>query len=135
MAAPGITLTFGAQTLRLERFNGAGAQRSYIDTASIQFSVTGSAVQSGSTRPTRKLWTISTVLEKDDAYDILDLYEAWDTERATGAVAVLTLVDEITTRNPGAPITASVVFSDPANIELIGNGSPLYRVSFGLSEV
>lgn len=135
MAAPGITLTFGAQTLRLERFNGAGAQRSYVDTASISFSVTGSAVQSGNTRPNRRLWTISTVLEKDDAYDILDLYEAWDTQRATGAVAVVALVDEITTRDPATPITTSVVFSEAANIELIGNGSPLYRVSFGLSEV
>lgn len=135
MASPGISLTFGAYAVRLERFNGAGAQRSYVDTASIQFSVTGSAVQSGNTRPNRRLWTISTVLEKDDAYDLQDLYEANDTARATGAVAVVALVDEITARDPATPIEANVVFSDPVNLERVPNGSPLYRVSFGLSEV
>ena len=91
-------------------------------------------MQSGSTRAARKLWIVSALLEKDDAYNVVDLYEAWDTQRATGAVAVVALVDEITSRDPGAPITANVVFSDPANVESVGNGSPLYRVSFGLSE-
>ncbi|MFZ9995644.1 MAG: hypothetical protein ACO3GU_02270 [Pelagibacteraceae bacterium] len=135
MAAPGIDLSFGALAVRLERFNGSGAQRSYVDTASLNFSSTGAAVQSGNTRGVRRLWTVSTLADKQTAYDLQDLYEAWDQARATGAVAVVAISDEITARDPSQPLTATAVFTEAVSLELAGNGSPLYRVSFGLSEV
>lgn len=135
MAAPGIDLSFGALAVRLERFNGSGAQRSYVDTASLNFSTTGAAIQSGNSRGVRRLWTISTLADKQTAYDLQDLYEAWDAARASGAVSVVALSDEITARDPAQPVIATTVFTDPVALELAGNGSPLYRVSFGLSEV
>lgn len=135
MAAPGIELSYGGASIRLDRFNGAGAQRSYVDTATLQFSTTGAAIQSGNSRNVRRLWTVATLTDKQTAHDLLDLYEAWDAARATGAVAVVALSDEITARDPAVPITASTVFTDPVNMERAANGSPLYRVSFGLSEV
>lgn len=64
-----------------------------------------------------------------------DLYEAWDLLRASGANAIVAISDEITARDPASPLTANTVFTEPVSLELIGNGSPLYRVGFGLSEV
>lgn len=133
--AIGITLTYGGSSIRLERFSGAGAQRSYVDSATLNFGATGSAIQSGSSRNVRRVWTINTVAEREATYALEDLYEAWDTARATGAIAVVTLVDEVTASTAGTAITATTVFSEPLTIELFGNGSPLYRVSFGLTEV
>ena len=132
---PGLTLSFSTYTVRLERFSGGGAQRSYIDTASLNFSATGSAIQSGNTRAARRLWTVNLLAEKADAFLLEDLYEAWDTMRATGANAIVSISDEVTVRDSTTPISANTVFTDPVGIELLGNGSPLYRVSFGLSEV
>jgi len=132
---PGLTLSFSTYTVRLERFSGGGAQRSYVDTASLNFSATGSAVQSGNTRAARRLWTVNLLVKSEDAYELEDLYEAWDTLRATGANAIVAITDEITVRDSAAPITANTVFTEPVSLEVVGNGNPLYRVSFGLSEV
>lgn len=74
-------------------------------------------------------------MKAEDAYELEDLYEAWDTLRATGANAIVAITDEITVRDSSAPITANTVFTEPVSLEVVGNGNPLYRVSFGLSEV
>ena len=132
---PGLTLSFSTYTVRLERFSGGGAQRSYVDTASLNFSATGSAVQSGNTRAARRLWTVNLLVKAEDAYQLEDLYEAWDTLRATGANAIVAITDEVTVRDAGSPLTANTVFTEPVSLEVVGNGNPLYRVSFGLSEV
>lgn len=132
---PGILLTFGTYSVRLERFSGGGAQRSYVDAATLNFSATGSAVQSGSTRAARRLWTVNLLASKDDAFTLQDLYEAWDESRSQGANAVVAVVDEITVKDPTMPISATTVFTEPVSLEVVGNGTPLYRVSFGLSEV
>ena len=133
--AIGITLTFGTASVRLERFSGGGAQRSYVDSATLSFGATGSAIQSGFTRSVRRLWTVSTLATKEQAFALQALYEAWDTQRAAGAIATVQLRDEVTVANPAAPLLKATVFSEPVTTELVGNGSPLYRVSFGLSEV
>lgn len=133
--AIGITLTFGTNSVRLERFSGGGAQRSYVDSATLNFGATGSAIQSGFTRSVRRLWTVSTLATKEQTFALQTLYEAWDTLRATGAVAIVQLRDEVTVADPAAPLLKSTVFSEPLSVELVGNGSPLYRVTFGLSEV
>lgn len=132
---PGIQLTFDTYTVRLERFSGGGAQRSYVDSATLNFSATGSAVQSGSTRVARRLWTVNLLTEKADAFTLQSLYEAWDESRAGGANAVIQLTDEITVQDPTNPIETLTVFTEPVSLEVVGNGAPLYRVSFGLSEV
>jgi len=132
MAAPYLRLQFGTYTQTLDRFSGGGAQRTYVDTATLDFSATGTAIQSGSTRSARRIWAVSLLLNKDDAFDLQDLYEAWDTERASGGTAVVSLTDQITGRNS---FTANTVFTEAVNIELVGNGAPLYRVSFSLTEV
>lgn len=133
--AIGITLTYGTRVVRLERFSGGGAARSYVEAASLNFAATGSAVMSGSTRNVRRLWTVSSLVEKDVAFTLDDLYKAWDTTRATGAVATVSFRDEVTVLNPAAPTIASAVFSQPVTIEVGENGSPLYRVSFSVTEV
>jgi hypothetical protein len=133
--APGLTLSFSTYTVRLERFSGGGAQRSYVDIASLNFSATGSAVQSGNTRAARRLWTVNLLVKSEDAYELEDLYEAWDNLRATGANAIVAITDEVTVRDAGSPLTANTVFTEPVSLEVVGNGNPLYRVSFGLSEV
>lgn len=133
--AVGITLTHGTHTVRLEMFGGGGVTRQYVDAATLNFSATGSAIQSGNTRVARRLWTVSLLADNDTAYDLEDLYRAWDTLRATGAVAIVTLVDEVNVRNPASPTTASTVFTEPVNIEVVPNGAGYYRVSFGLNEV
>ncbi len=133
--AIGITLTYGGNAVRLERFSGGGAQRSYVDSATLNFGATGSAIQSGFTRSVRRLWTVSTLAKKEQAFALQALYEAWDTQRATGAIATVQLRDEVTVADPAAPLLKVTVFSEPVTMELVGNGSPLYRVSFGLSEV
>lgn len=133
--AIGITLTYGTEAVRLERFSGSGTQRTYVDSATLNFGATGSAVQSGFTRSVRRLWTVSTLATKEQTFALQTLYEAWDTARATGAAATVQLRDEVTVADPAAPLIRATVFSDPLVVELLGNGSPLYRVSFGLSEV
>lgn len=133
--APGILLNYEAYTVRLERFSGGGAQRSYVDSATLNFSATGSAVQSGSTRVARRLWTVNLLVKKEDAFTLQGLYEAWDSSRASGANAVVSITDEITVQDPTVPIQTLTVFTEPVSLEVVGNGTPLYRVSFGLSEV
>jgi hypothetical protein len=130
--APALTLSFSTYNVRLEKFSGGGAQRTYVDTATLNFSSTGTAVQSGSSRAARRLWTVSLLVNKTEAFELQDLYEDWDTLRASGGSAIIAVTDEITGRNS---FTANTVFTEPVNIELVGNGAPLYRVSFGLTEV
>ena len=133
--ASGFTLSYGSYSVRLERFTGGGLQRTYVDTATLNFSTTGTAIISGSTRAARKLWNVSVLVSKDDAYDIQDLYEAWDTARASGASAVVGVSDEVSAKLATSPVTANTVFTEPVTLEAAGNDSPNYRVSFGLSEV
>lgn len=133
--AIGITLTYGTRVVRLERFSGGGANRSYVEAASLSFASTGSAIMSGSNRNVRKLWTVSSLVEKADAFALDELYKEWDSTRATGAVATVTLRDEVTVLNPASPTILATVFSQPVTIEVGENGSPLYRVSFSLTEV
>lgn len=130
--SPALTLSFGSYNITLERFSGGGAQRTYVDTAVLNFSATGTAVQSGSTRAARRLWSVSLLLNKNDAFELQDLYEDWDAVRAGGGAAIVNLTDQITGRNQ---FTANTVFTEAVNIELVGNGAPLYRVNFGLTEV
>tara|TARA_B100000902_G_scaffold353442_1_gene364879 strand:+ start:457 stop:852 length:396 start_codon:yes stop_codon:yes gene_type:complete len=130
--APALQLSFGSYNITLDRFGGGGAQRTYVDTATLNFSTTGTAIQSGSSRAARRLWAVDLLLNKADAFELQDLYEDWDTARAGGSAAIISLTDQITGRNS---FTANTVFTEAVNIELVGNGAPLYRVSFSLTEV
>lgn len=141
MAAPGFTISHSAPglpgasslTVTLRHFSGSGVAQSYVDTATLNFSAAGSALQSGMTRAARRLWAVSTLVEKADALLLKQIYEQWDAARAYGLSSTCSITDEVSLGD--APASGTAVFTEPVSAERLPNGSPLYRVSFSLTEV
>lgn len=80
------------------------------------------------------MWSIAGIVDEDTAFDLEDMYKAWDQDRADGYAATISLQDQTFVRNIQAPITATAVFTEAPSIEA-HPASGLYFVSFGLTEV
>jgi len=107
--------------------------RSYVPIGELSFSVTGSAIQSGQSRPVRKTWAIASYVDSDTAHDLDEMYRLWDIRRASGAVAVLSVTDQTFVRNTNNPIYASAVFTAAPMFDK--RDTNLWLASFGMTEV
>lgn len=135
---PGITVSFsdGAtlHSVRFDQFTG-DFPRSFADTASLSFSATGALSQTGMTRQARRMWAVGANCSEATTYALEELYLAYDAVRATGATAVVAITDETRVADINTPITANAVFTAAPAISGGRNGSPLWTVSFALTEV
>ena len=135
---PGIRLDWtggaAAISIQMDKFRGDQFPRSFVETAPVIFATSGSQVQSGETRGHRHLWTISTVLDRETAFDLEDLYADWDTVRATGAVAVVQITDNTFRRKAAGPIVTNAVFTTPT-LFTPGAGADYAWCDFAMLEV
>lgn len=137
--SPGVTISYiSGQTTYSIKFTEFGDQmpRSYIEAAGVNFSATGAISLTGQTRAARRLWTISSYVRPEIVYQLEDLYQAYEVERASGAAAAVAVSDETRRPEGAAPITATTVFSTAPTFDLISNGGDgIYLVTFGLTEI
>ena len=136
---PGITISYAkdgtSYSLKFTEF-GDTAPRSYAESTSVNFSATGAISLSGQTRAARRLWTITSYVSPDVVYQLEDLYQAYEEERASGAAAAVAISDETRRPEGAAPITATAVFSTAPTFDLISNGGGgRWMITFGLTEV
>lgn len=133
---PGITVTYNDGTtlftVQVDKFTAE--PRQFVEVAQLNFSVAGSATQSGSARANRMTWAISAFAESDMCFELDELYRSWDTKRASGQAAVVAITDQTRVRDPiNAPITASAVFTAAPVFEK--RPGRLDLLSFGLTEI
>ena len=131
---PGIQLTYGEHTLLCDTFRNDTFPRQVMDGSDVSFGAAGTQLISGSSRPQRLIWTISTMVRKADGWEMADLFRAWDTDRAAGMAAVIAVKDATNIRPGSDPIETNAVFS--ANpVFAPGTGSDFTWIDFGLTEV
>jgi hypothetical protein len=105
-----------------------------MDGFDVQFGAAGSQLMTGSSRPQRLLWTISSMVSKADGWAMADLFKAWDEDRARGLAAVIAIKDDTNIRPGTDAIETNAVFS--ANpVFSPGVGADFTWVDFGLTEV
>lgn len=137
-SSPALAISFDANgTLHQVSFNEfSGDQiRNFVDAASLATTATGALSQTGETRVARRLWTVAAYCDVQTVYDLEALYVAWDTTRAQGEVAVISISDQTRMPTGSAALTAQGIFSASPQISQGLNGSALYLVSFALLEV
>lgn len=137
---PGIHLSYndGDGKLHEVRFDvfqsGVDRPRAYVENSVLTFSVSGAALQSGYTRAHRYIWAVDALATTDQAYDLEDMFKAWDLDRAKGEAAVIAITDEIMVRDVSDPIVTNCVFTTSPKLG-VGSGTGLLNLSFGLTEV
>jgi hypothetical protein len=103
--------------------------RTYIDSATFDFSAGGAAIISGSANAQKRIWAIGSPLPKAEAESFDAMFRAWDNDRAAGLAAAVGITDTTF----GATVDTSAVFSTAPTYSRFG---PYYMlVSFGLTEV
>lgn len=120
-------------SVTIQEFVGDSLPRSYIEAGTLTFSAAGSAVQSGSSRKSRRVWAIAAIVPTEVAMDLDDLYQAWDQRRADGYPSVVALTDSTLVRDQAQPIQATATFTNPVQITPVNATS--CRVSCALTEV
>lgn len=110
-------------------FSSSGLPRSYTDTQSFNISTTGATVLSGLPIRRRYQWTISVPLSKAQAEDVDDMFKAWESDRADGAITAVLVQDSTF----GTTINSAAVFTSPPIYDQFGPANIL--VNFGLTEV
>ena len=132
MAAGEFTVTYDSTTVTFNKFSGDDLPRAYLGQASLEFSALGAGYATGPSRRQRKLWSIAAFATKQQALDILTLFEAWDTDRATGInSAEVAVQDELL----GSTVTANGFFTDPPVITKLSPGNNvMFLVTFAITE-
>jgi len=132
MAAGELTVSYDGDSVSFSQFSGDDLPRAYLGQASLEFSALGAGFGTGPSKKQRKIWSIASYITKQQALDILAIFEAWDTDRATGVnTAEVDVVDELL----GSTIVAKAFFTDPPVITKLGPGnSTMYLVTFALTE-
>jgi hypothetical protein len=101
--------------------------------ASLEFSQIGTAYASGPARRQRQMWSISSHIRPSKWEEIRSLYEAWDTQRATGSnLAYVTVTDELI----GSAKAYKAFFTEPPALTKIApSNNRDFIVTFVLVEV
>ena len=110
------------------QFNETIVPRGYLPGESFQISATGSTILSGAPVRRRYLWTLAVTMPKADAVSVMDLFEAWDADRASGKTCAVDIVDSTF----GSTVTSKAIFSTPPVFDNVRSG---ILVSMGLTEV
>ena len=113
-------------------FTGGELPRTFVSTSALTRSATGAQVYGGAPYTAKYIWAISVVSDKEEARQIMDMFEAFDQERSTGNLPKITVTD--TTFGPA--VTGEAVFTTPPSVGRWGGAAALsYAVSFGITQV
>ena len=128
-----LSVGYGSNTVSFTSFSGEDLPRTVVDQAGLNFSSLGVAYSTGSVRKQRKLWSVAAVGTLDQWNDLLAIFDAWDTERASGSGQALVTVQDTLL---GANITALGFFTaNPSLAKLSPGNNTLFIISFGITEV
>ena len=134
MAGPIIGISYTAEegtayNVQVDNFGDNAMPRSYVGSASFSLSANGANILGGPAFKQKYQWVISTIMPTVDAKYFDTMFQAWDTDRASGLAAACGITDETW----GPDVDTSAVFVTPPTYTRM---SPrLTMVSFGLQEV
>ena len=112
-----------------DNFGDDALPRSYQASASFSESANGTSIVSGPAFRQKYVWVISSIVTKVEAESIDQMFQAWDTDRATGLPAAFGITDN--TFGPSLS-TSAIVSTPPSYVRM---GPQFMLVSLGLSEV
>jgi len=134
MAGPIIGISYTADggtayNFQIDNFGDNAMPRSYTGTVSFDTSANGASILGGPAFKQKYQWVIATLMQTPDAQAFDAMFQAWDTDRASGLTAACGIIDE--TWGPNVD-TSAVFVTSPSYTRI----SPtLTLVSFGLQEV
>jgi len=133
MASIGVSFTPQAgspvYSFVFRNFGGNDMPRTYSDVATFNQSANGTTILGGPAFTQKRIWAISSMIPTTEAENFDAMYQAWDSDRASGYPVACGVVDDTF----GATVNASAVFSTAPTYMRAG---PQYTVvSFGLTEV
>ena len=112
-------------------FTGGDLPRNFVSSTTLTQSATGARVYSGTPYAARFVWAISSVVEEDVARGVMDMFAAFDADRANGNLPTITITDTTF----GATVNANGVFTTPPSVSRFGgSSSKLYAIAFGVTE-
>lgn len=126
-----IQLTWSSYDLTFSEFLNDALPRTFVSTAALRTSATGSQVMSGAPFAARYIWAISAHLSASDAESLMNMFKAFDDTRSTGQLPVIA-VDDYTF---GSRVTGSAVFTTAPSISRAGAQKGFVQVDFAVSEV
>jgi hypothetical protein len=112
-----------------DNFGDNAMPRNYQAGASFSQSVNGTTILDGPAYRQKYIWVISSLVDRTEAVQIDEMFQAWDTDRASGLPVACGVTDETF----GPTVTTSAVFSTPPTY--VRMGPKFVMVSFGLTEV
>ena len=133
MAAGELTISYDGDSVTFDKFSGEDLPRAYLGQASLEFSAIGVAYGTGPSKKQRKIWSIASYVTKQQALDLMAIFEAWDQERSTGInTAEVDITDELL----GSTVNAKAFFTDPPVVsKLAGGNNAMFLLTFALTEV
>ena len=126
-----IELVYSTYTFNFSEFMTTDLCRQFVSESSLSLSAQGAQVYSGAPFTAKYVWTIDVPVTKQVAEDIVAAFEAFDLERANGALPTVA-VDDFTF---GSRVTGSAVFTTPPAISKFGLSTTQVLIAFGLSQV
>jgi hypothetical protein len=112
-----------------DNFGDNSLPRAYQSTASFSQSANGTSILGGPAYRQKYLWVISSLITTVEAAQIDEMFQAWDTDRASGLAAAVGVTDTTF----GTTVNASAIISTPPTYSRMG---PVFTmVTFGLTEV
>jgi hypothetical protein len=132
MAVIAVSFTSSASDVYnfvFDKFFDTTIPRSYVESNTFSFSVSGTAILNGPAYRQKRIWAINSLLTNEQAEDFDEMYIAWDQDRSEGLNVALGLAD--TTFGP--QINANVIFSTPPTYQKFDPRHML--VAFGVTEI
>lgn len=152
MAAETITLEYTNSTsvvysIQLCNFLDEEIPRRVVGEAALERTILGMNYSTGPSVKHKSIWTINALLENrvtgfatkggasyNDVALLREMYDAWDTDRANGLTAQISITDEVLQLS--SAYTANGWFTEPPVLSVVGDyGSKLINVSFSITEI
>lgn len=120
MANGTIDISFQGYTFQFKQFTDNDLPVTTVAQSNLSYSSFGTGYLSGPAVAQKKMWTISAIVARDDIQDLEDLFNAWDSVRATGSdSAYIELVDGLLFSSAAV---RNVVFTSPPEYSGLGTG-------------
>lgn len=127
-----IRLVYDAYDLEFTDFVDGALPRTFVATAALNRSATGAQILSGTPYATKFIWAINAIVTKEVALEVMNMFAAWDTERATGSRPTVSITDTTF----GSSLAADGVITTAPTVQRWGGASSKhYSVAFGLTQV
>lgn len=133
MADGSIDIAFGSYQYSFNVFTDSTLPGMRQSQATLEYSSFGVGYLSGPAVAQKRMWTISAVIPADERQDLEDLFEAWDSLRATGSKdAVVTLIDGLIA---SSSTVYNTVFTEPPSYSTYRGRSRYLIVTTVLMEI